>query len=218
MQFAFHIILIFLAYLLGSIPSAVWIGKWFYNTDVREHGSGNAGFTNTFRVLGWKPGLPVFFIDIMKGWLAANLIYLTNFYEPKTGIFITIQIILGSVAVIGHIFPILAGFRGGKGVATLLGVVIAIDPVSSLICAGIFLVTFLISKYVSLSSIIAGIFFPVIVIILFKTTITSLIIFSIIVAVLLIFTHRENIGRLIRNEESKVKFPQRKSRLKKERP
>jgi len=216
MQFAFHIILIFLAYLLGSIPSAVWIGKWFYNTDVREHGSGNAGFTNTFRVLGWKPGLPVFFIDIMKGWLAVNLVYLTNFYEPETGIFITIQIILGSVAVIGHIFPILAGFRGGKGVATLLGVVIAIDPLSSLICAGIFLVTFLISKYVSLSSIIAGIFFPVIVIIIFKTTITSLIIFSIIVAVLLIFTHRENIGRLIRNEESKVKFVKRKSRSKKE--
>jgi len=216
MQFVFHIILIFLAYLLGSIPSAVWIGKWFYNTDVREHGSGNAGFTNTFRVLGWKAGLPVFFIDIIKGWLAANLIYLTNFYGHKTGIFITLQIILGSVAVIGHIFPILAGFRGGKGVATLLGVVIAIDPVSSLICAGIFLVTFLISKYVSLSSIIAGIFFPVIVIILLKTTITSLIIFSIIVAVLLIFTHRENIGRLIRKEESKVKFPKRKSRSEKE--
>jgi glycerol-3-phosphate acyltransferase PlsY len=212
MQFIIHIILIILAYLLGSIPSAVWIGKWFYNTDVREHGSGNPGFTNTIRVIGWKAGLPVFFIDILKGWIAVYLIYLTNFNEPKSGEFITIQLVLGSAAVLGHIFPVFAGFKGGKGVATLLGVVIAINPIASLICIGIFLITLLISKYVSLSSIMAGISFPFVVILIFKTTTVSLIIFSLIVTILLIITHRRNIGRLIRNEESKVNF-RKKSKL-----
>ena len=152
------VILCIAAYLIGSIPSSVWIGSWFYNIDIREHGSGNAGTTNTFRVLGTAPGIAVFIIDILKGWIAVNLIHYLNALEPHTAQFINIQLLLGGLAVFGHIFPIYVGFKGGKGVATLLGIVLAIHPFSALICLGIFTVVLIISKYVSLSSMTAGLF------------------------------------------------------------
>ena len=199
------VILVF-AYLLGSIPNAVWIGRLFFNTDVRDHGSKNSGSTNTIRVLGYKAGLPVLLLDIMKGFLAVKMIYLTFYYIPATGEYINFQLLLGLAVIIGHIFPVFANFRGGKGVATLIGVILAIDPVSMLICIGVFMVTLIITKYVSLSSMIAGLSFPVLVIVVFNTTTSSLVIFSLIVFVLLLFTHQKNIERLVRNQESKANF------------
>src|SRR5687768_13215686 len=119
------------AYLLGSIPSAVWIGKRFYGIDVREFGSGNAGATNTFRVLGKKAGIPVLLIDIFKGWLAVQLAYLSS-YRIDSVEFVNLELVLGIAALIGHIFPVYVGFRGGKGIATLLGVVIGVHPYAAL--------------------------------------------------------------------------------------
>ncbi len=197
-------ILIVLAYLIGSIPTAVWIGKLFYGIDVREHGSGNAGATNTFRVLGKKAGIPVFILDVFKGFLAVRLSFTLSLLSPGTDPFINFQLLLGIAAFIGHIFPIFASFRGGKGVATLFGVVFALHPYAALISIGIFIIVLLISKYVSLSSILAGITFPILIIFVFPVTTTSLLIFSVLIATLLILTHQKNIGRLIRREESKV--------------
>lgn len=194
------------AYLIGSVPSSVWIGKKFYNVDVREHGSGNAGFTNTVRVLGWKAGLPVFLIDILKGYLAVSLARITQAYFPGTEPFVNFQLLLGAAAVVGHIFPIYVGFKGGKGVATLLGLLLAIQPQITLICLGIFVLVFLTTRYVSLSSMIAGISFPVLNMFIFPTTISSLLVFSMIVSILLLLTHQKNIERLLNKEESKAKI------------
>ncbi len=194
------------AYLLGSVPNAVWIGRVFFNTDVRQYGSNNAGSTNTIRVLGYKAGLPVLLLDIMKGFLAVKMIYLTFYYIPETGEYISFQLLLGLAVIIGHIFPVFANFKGGKGVATLIGVILAIDPVSMLICIGVFMITLIITKYVSLSSMIAGLSFPILVIVVFNTTTSSLVIFSLIVFVLLLFTHQKNIERLLNNQESKANF------------
>ena len=206
MHIVIQIAVLILAYLIGSIPTSVWIGKWFYNVDIRDHGSGNAGSTNAIRILGWKVGISVLIFDIFKGWLAVNLIHLTQFYIPETGKFITFQLMLGVAAILGHIFPIYVGFRGGKGVATLFGLVMAINPEPTLICIGIFVVTLIISKYVSLSSMIAGFAFPFMVIFVFKETTMSLVIFSLIISILLLFTHQKNIERLLSHKESKATF------------
>ncbi|MFO7923001.1 MAG: glycerol-3-phosphate 1-O-acyltransferase PlsY [Bacteroidales bacterium] len=210
MPWIWNAFILFAAYLLGSIPNAVWIGKFFFNTDVRDHGSKNAGSTNTIRVLGYKAGIPVLLLDILKGFLAVKMIYLTFYYIPATGDYINFQLLLGLAVIIGHIFPVFANFKGGKGVATLIGVILAIDPVSMLICIGVFMITLILTKYVSLSSMIAGLSFPVLVIVVFNTTTSSLIIFSLIVFVLLLFTHQKNIERLVRNQESKANFLFRK--------
>lgn len=199
------------AYLLGSIPSAVWIGKTFYGIDVRNHGSGNAGATNTIRVLGIKPGLVVFVMDMFKGFLAVNLPHLSSYLVPRTTDFVNLQLLLGITVVIGHIFPLFAQFRGGKGVATIFGLVMAIHPYPTLVCFGIFVVTLLLTKYVSLSSMIAGFAFPILVMFVFRTSITSLIIFSMCISILLLLTHQKNIERLIRREENKASFLKRKS-------
>ncbi|MDA3780608.1 MAG: glycerol-3-phosphate acyltransferase, partial [Bacteroidales bacterium] len=133
MQLIFNIIIIIVAYLLGSIPTSVWLGRYFYKLDIREHGSGNAGATNTFRVLGIKAGIIVFIVDILKGFVAVNLIHFTHYYIPHSGDYINIQLLLGIATIIGHIFPIYVGFRGGKGVATLFGVICAISLYPTLI-------------------------------------------------------------------------------------
>ncbi len=205
-------LLILVAYLLGSIPSSVWIGTRFYGVDVREHGSGNAGFTNTVRVLGWKAGLPVFLMDILKGYMAVSILRLTNVYIQGSTDYINFQLILGAAAVLGHIFPVYVGFKGGKGVATLLGLLLAIQPQPTLTCLGIFVVVFLTTRYVSLSSMIAGFSYPILTIFVFKTTISSLIIFSLIVSILLLMTHQKNIERLLKKEESRAKIIRRKHR------
>lgn len=188
-----------LAYFIGAIPSSVWIGKKFYNLDVREHGSGNAGATNTFRVIGKKAGVIVLLLDILKAWFATAV--LSSMANNQS---IDYMLALGLVAVLGHVFPIYIGFRGGKGIASLLGVIIAIHPLASLYSIIVFITTLLISRFVSLSSILAACAFPVLIIIHFQSTHKSLIIFSLMVAVLVIFTHKKNIERLFNKEESKV--------------
>ncbi|HNT42343.1 MAG TPA: glycerol-3-phosphate 1-O-acyltransferase PlsY [Tenuifilaceae bacterium] len=203
MEILSKIAIVFLAYLMGSIPTSVWVGKIFYGVDVREHGSGNAGATNTIRVLGLLPGIVVFIVDVLKGYLAVRLLYLTDFYIPKTGMFINFQLILGIAAMIGHIFPIFAQFRGGKGVAVLSGVVFALHPYATLIVFGIWIVSVIITGYVSLSSMIAGFSFPLILIFVYRTTNPSLILFAFILAILMLFTHQKNIERLFKGEESK---------------
>ena len=218
MQIFLRIILIVIAYLLGSIPTSVWIGRRFHGKDVRDYGSGNAGATNTIRVLGWKAGIPVLIIDLIKGWLAVQLAYLTHFYIPHSDDFITYQLFLGIAAMMGHIFPIYVGFKGGKGVATLFGVILALSPVATIVCIGVFLLIALLTKYVSLGSIVAGFSFPFILILIFHTTTPSLMIFSLIVAILLLFTHQKNIERLLRNEEAKATFLMAPGRQNREKP
>jgi acyl phosphate:glycerol-3-phosphate acyltransferase len=195
--------LLLLAYLLGSIPTAVWVGKRFYGIDVREFGSGNAGATNTFRVLGKKAGIPVLLFDILKGSMAVALAYVSTF-EHGSYEFINYQLGLGVAVLIGHIFPVFAGFRGGKGVATLLGIVICILPAACGISLLVFLLVLLTSRYVSLSSMMAGLTFPFILHFILQNQNEVLTIFSITVAALLVLTHRKNIKRLLKNQESKV--------------
>jgi len=193
-----------LAYLLGSIPSAVWIGKKFHNIDVRQHGSGNAGTSNTIRVLGWKTGIPVLIIDLGKGWLAAMLPVFFNLAEPGSAMITNLQILAGVTSIAGHIFPVLAGFRGGKGVATVFGVLLALQPLLTISCFGVFLVILLITGIVSVASMSAGITFPILLFLVFGTPSIVFKIFSIVVAIALLITHRKNIGRLMRGEEAKL--------------
>jgi acyl phosphate:glycerol-3-phosphate acyltransferase len=204
------IVLIFSAYLIGSIPTAVWVGRAFYKIDVREHGSGNAGATNTFRVLGYKAGIPVLIVDIVKGIIAVSLVTYTPLLA-NTNPYINYQIIFGLSALLGHIFPLFAGFRGGKGVATILGVVIGIHLASAAIAIGIFVVMLLLFRYVSLASMTAGLSFPVIIITLFPNSPHSLTIFSVVVALLLVITHKKNIDRLLKKQESKVNLIPKKT-------
>ena len=154
-----QIIYIVAAYLLGAIPTSVWIGKILYHTDVRSHGSGNAGATNTFRTLGYKAGIPVLIFDVFKGWAAVNLLYVYQVFPPDAQEFINLRIYMGFAAVFGHIFPVYVGFRGGKGVATLIGIGFALLPYSTLCSIAFFLVIFSIFRYVSLGSILSGIAF-----------------------------------------------------------
>lgn len=198
------------AYLLGSIPSAVWIGRAMRGIDVREHGSGNMGATNTFRVLGVKVGIPVLLLDLFKGVAAVKLVLLFGDVIPNTSDYVNLELLFGAFAVLGHIFPLFANFRGGKGVATLAGIVLAISFFPALLAIGVFVITLLLSRYVSLSSILAGISFPILIIVIFKTSITSLMIFSVIVAVLLLFTHQKNIERLINRQENKANLFKKK--------
>ncbi len=199
--------IVILAYLFGSIPTAVWFGQAFYGVDVREYGSGNAGATNTFRVLGKKAGSIVMFVDILKGWTATNLPYLLdssivgNHYAPQ---FVNVQLALGVIAVLGHLFPIFAGFRGGKGVATLFGMVLAIHWPAALVCVSVFLVILLVTHYVSLSSIMAGFAFPFSVAFIFKTTVPSILLYGIAICALILVTHQKNIERLLKGKESKI--------------
>jgi glycerol-3-phosphate acyltransferase PlsY len=192
------------AYLLGSIPTAVWIGKAFHGIDVREHGSGNAGATNTIRVLGWSTGIPVLIVDLAKGWLAAILPVILKLAPAESALLTNLQIITGLTAVIGHIFPVFAGFRGGKGVATVFGVLLAIHPLLTLICIGVFLVVLIITGIVSVSSMIAGIAFPILLMTIFDTPSVIFKIFSFFVAIALLITHRNNIKRLLKGEEKKL--------------
>ena len=193
-----------LAYLLGSVPTAVWAGKIFHGKDPREHGSGNAGAANAIRVLGWKTGVPVLLIDMAKGWLAAMLPVFFRLAEPETALITNHQIGTGLTALFGHILPVFAGFRGGKGVATVSGVILAIHPMLTLSCLGVFLIVFLIIRIVSVASMIAGVAFPVLLFTLFDTPSLIFRIFAIFIAVALIFTHRNNIKRLLKGEEKRL--------------
>ncbi len=196
-----------LAFLLGSIPTAVWLGKALYGIDVREHGSGNPGATNTFRVLGKRAGIIVMLVDIVKGLLATSIaIPLMHMGFISENNLIIFKILFGIVAVSGHIFSVFLNFRGGKGVATLLGMMIAIDYEVALICIAIFIVTLLLTKYVSLASIISALAFPTILWVVphFKTSEPLLVIFGFFLFIVIVWTHHKNIRRIIDGEERKT--------------
>ncbi len=192
-----------LAYLLGSIPTAVWVGKYFYNIDIRNEGSGNAGATNTIRVLGFKAGIPVIIVDVVKGYLAVYFMGLLIPDSFTANIHIYFQIAAGFLAVIGHVFPLFASFKGGKGVATLLGMGIALYPLVIWIPVIIFLLVFLSSGYVSLGSLLAGLSFPLADIFLFHDTHAGREALSVLAALFLIYTHRQNIIRLWQGNENR---------------
>src|ERR1700692_2028435 len=205
--------MLILAYLCGSIPTAVWIGQAFYGVDVREYGSGNAGATNTFRVLGKKAGIPVMLLDILKGWTATNLAYFIGVATtggPHSNL-INYQLALGIAAVMGHLFPVFAGFRGGKGIATLFGMVLAVNLQAALLCVSVFIVMLLITRYVSLSSITAGFAYLIGVTFFFnKCTNNLVVIFGMCICLLILVTHQKNIERLLKGKESRVNLFKRK--------
>lgn len=211
MEFPGIIFFALLSYLLGSIPSSVWLGKRFANVDVREHGSGNAGATNTFRVLGKKLGIAVLLIDVAKGFLAVSLVHVmvkfiptTNFNGWEPTAIVNLQLLFGILAVVGHIFPLFAQFKGGKGIATLLGMVIGISYPLALCCIGVFIVVLLLTRYVSVSSMLATISYPIFAFFVFDRTEILLLLFGTVAAVLVVFTHRKNITRLLQGTESKA--------------
>ncbi|MBU0694958.1 MAG: glycerol-3-phosphate 1-O-acyltransferase PlsY [Bacteroidetes bacterium] len=204
------------AYLFGSIPTAVWIGQAFYGIDVREYGSGNAGATNTFRVLGKKAGIPVMLIDIFKGWTATNLAFFIGLSVtgPEHSIqYVNYQLALGIVAVMGHLFPVFAGFRGGKGIATLFGMILAVHLPAALLCVLVFLIVLLLTKYVSLSSISAGFTFTFSVIFIYQVSVKAIVIYGMCICILILVTHQKNIERLLRGKESKVNLFKKKQTL-----
>lgn len=196
---------------MGSIPTAVWIGKKYYGMDVREHGSKNAGATNTFRVLGKKPGKIVLLIDICKGALAVLLPYFFLSLAWQNDQLIQLKIVAAIMAVVGHVFPIFAGFRGGKGVATSLGVIIGLQPLAALICLIVFLIVFIITHYVSLGAICASITFPLVIIFWLNESNIWLQIFSVLLGAVVIFAHKKNIQRLLAGNESKMNLFKKKS-------
>jgi glycerol-3-phosphate acyltransferase PlsY len=199
-----EMMLVILAYLIGSIPTSVWVSKSVFNIDIRNYGSGNAGATNTFRVLGSKWGSIVMLVDVTKGIIATSLYILIPYYMTNELARTNFMIVLGLVAVIGHIFPIWANFRGGKGVATLLGMALAIQPLVALICLVVFLFTLITTRFVSLSSMLAGVAFMVLILFIFNEKETMYRLFAIIVALMVIITHQKNITRLIKGTENKV--------------
>ena len=197
-------ILIIFSYLIGSIPTAVWISKYFFNIDIRDYGSGNSGATNTFRVLGKKWGTIVMSVDILKGVIATSLYLLIPHYSINELHRTNFMIGLGLASVIGHVFPIWANFKGGKGVATLLGMALAIQPAVAACCIGVFLIVLYLTRFVSLSSILAGISFMIFILFIFNAHEPYYRAFAIVVALTVVLTHQKNISKLLNGTESKV--------------
>ena len=216
-------IIVILSYLAGSIPVSIIISKAVKGIDIREHGSGNAGGTNVMRVLGWKYGLSVIILDALKGAFAvvviARLFYGPLPFENVSPFddFTLVQIIAGVAAVIGHIWTIFAGFKGGKGIATALGMLLMLVTIDMLIAVGVFIIVVSISRYVSLGSILSAVAVPSTLYIrenLFHVNIPgyeTLFPFIIGVSALVIFTHRKNLVRLINGNENKVSFRKKKN-------
>lgn len=206
-----------ISYILGSIPSAIWVGKLTKGIDIRHHGSGNMGTTNTFRVLGWPAGTTVFALDFMKGFVASFFVsaYAWQLFEgplspPNWDVDAFLKITCGVMAVIGHMFPLFARFKGGKGAATACGMLFGIEPISISISAGIFVLTILFTRYVSLASILGSFFYPINLLILRfyfgmeKTVDWSIVVFGAIIATCIIYKHKSNINRLLNGTENKV--------------
>jgi acyl phosphate:glycerol-3-phosphate acyltransferase len=210
-------IVVMLSYIVGSIPTSIMLSKWKHGFDIRTKGSGNAGGTNVFRVLGWKSGLFVMAFDAMKGVIATTIIA-RLFWDPTLPFynrtpfddFTIIQMICGGAAIVGHIWTVFAGFKGGKGIACGAGMLIGIAPTEFAVSIGVFLAVFFAWRYVSLGSIAAAIAFPVSLLVRHNIlydeihSYKTLIFFSIGVAVLLIYSHRKNIRRLFEGTENKV--------------
>ena len=212
------ITIIVLSYLLGSIPTSVWIGKLSKGIDIREHGSGNAGATNTFRILGWKAGALVSAIDLGKGFIAAFYISQLGFAYGEMPEIIwgvweidtTMRVIAGTSAVLGHMYPLYAGFKGGKGVITAAGMLYGIEPISITLAIIVFLSVMFASRYVSLASIVASFSYPLFLIMLrygfnFDQIDGSLMVISSAIALFIIIKHHANIKRLLKGEENRIK-------------
>ena len=199
---------IILSYIFGSFPTSILTGQLIKKIDIREHGSGNAGATNVFRVLGWKPALFVIIIDIFKGWFPTYFFSSYIYLNPTLDLGF-LKIIFGFSSVLGHSYTIFAGFKGGKGIGTLLGMLIALFPIAIPLCLIVFILSLIITGYVSVGSIFASIFLPIFLLIspLFGTTPPdfSLIIFSLFIPFFVIFTHRSNISRLKTGDENQFK-------------
>jgi glycerol-3-phosphate acyltransferase PlsY len=207
-------LLIIVAYLIGSIPTAVWVSKYFFGIDIREYGSGNAGATNTFRVLGSRWGSFVMLVDVMKGVVATSLYLLLPHYLTNELHQTNFMLGLGIASIIGHIFPIWANFKGGKGVATLLGMAVAIQPIVAACCIAVFLTVLFLTRFVSLSSILAGIAFMVFILFVFNEQPTFYRIFAVLVALMVVLTHQKNITRLLNGTENKVPILRHRDRRK----
>jgi acyl phosphate:glycerol-3-phosphate acyltransferase len=218
-----------LCYLIGSIPSSLWMGKIFFKIDIREHGSGNAGATNTFRILGWKAGTVVLLIDFGKG-LFSTLVVSQLAYSIGSGpvsfyagwdVDSMLLILAGIGAVVGHMFPLYAGFKGGKGAATACGMLYGIEPISISISLALFLIMMFSTRFVSVGSISAAVIYP-----FSQLTLRygmgvdidgSIIIFSSILALGIIIKHKGNIKRLLNGTENRIKsFKPSKGRLNEE--
>ncbi|MBK7946155.1 MAG: glycerol-3-phosphate 1-O-acyltransferase PlsY [Flavobacteriales bacterium] len=193
-----------LAYVCGSIPTSVWWGRAFFGVDVREHGSRNAGATNTFRVLGPQAGLPVLLIDILKGFAPVRVLPNFSQLDPDTPAWMWLRVGLVIATVLGHLYPVFAGFRGGKGVATSLGGVLAVHPGAAGVCVAVFALVFILTRFVSLSSMAAALAFPLAVGLIWREPSPIKVGFAIVLCLLVIYTHRENIGRLLRGEENRL--------------
>ena len=207
-------LLIILAYLIGSIPTAILISKRFFGIDIREYGSGNMGATNAFRVLGPKYGTIIMVLDILKGMAAVGLFWLLPYYINNELERTNFMMGLGLAAVMGHIFPVFAQFKGGKGVATLLGMLIAVQPLVAVCCVGVFVLVLYLTRYVSLSSILGAIMLPVCVLWIWNEDELSYRICALLVAALVIVTHQKNIGRLIKGNENRVPILKHRDRKK----
>ena len=210
-------LIILLAYLIGSIPTSVWVSKYFFGVDIRDYGSGNAGATNTYRVLGSRWGTFVMVVDVLKGLIATSLFLLIPYYMHDEWDRTNLMIGLGLAAVVGHIFPIFADFKGGKGVATLLGMVIAIQPLVAVCCVGVFLLVLYLTRFVSLSSILASISFAVFILFIFNERETLYRVFAVAVASMVILTHQKNLNRILKGTESKVPILKYRDRRKNKR-
>ncbi len=217
-----EITFVLIAYVLGSVPNAIWVGKSFYGIDVREYGSGNSGATNVFRLLGKGPGSIVLVLDILKGYLAVRLADVVDFLSRDgfsdlalshtdigglaEGDHKLLMVLFGTMAVIGHLIPVFAKFKGGKGVATLFGMLIALNPAVAGLALAVFVLANIITGYVSIGSLLAGLSIPFLFIRVFGETHLSILIFSFLVACLVLVTHRKNIKRLIAGEEAKTRI------------
>ena len=208
-------LILVLSYLVGSIPSSVWVGKLAYGIDLRSHGSGNAGATNTFRVLGWKAGVVVSIIDLGKGLLAAGVIATIRidalpggfgFWEVDS----VIRLMAGVTAVIGHMYPIWAGFRGGKGVSTTAGMLMALTPGVMLLTLGVFVLVLVLTRYVSLASLMATLTYPTAIaikkyVLQAEGLDASVLVFSMVLAAAIFLAHRSNIQRLLAGSENRIR-------------
>ena len=212
-----ELLLIVIAYLIGSVPTAVWVSKLSFGIDIRDYGSGNSGATNTFRVLGSRWGIFVMLMDVLKGVAATSLYILLPYYMTSEWDRTNFMVGLGLAAVLGHIFPIWADFRGGKGIATLFGMILAIQPLVAVCCVGVFLCVLYLTRFVSLSSILASIAFAVFILFVFNERETLYRAFAIAVTLLVVLTHQKNISRLLKGSESKVPILKHRDRKKERR-
>ncbi len=208
-------LILMLSYLVGSIPGSILVGKLMHGIDIREHGSGNAGATNTFRVLGWKSGMLATIVDLGKGILAAGFIatFRVDTLPPGFGFWdaaTVVCLMAGVAAVMGHMYPIWAGFKGGKGVNTTAGMLLALTPATMLLTIGIFLLVLFLSRYVSLASLSATVTFPSAIAIskylLDSNAIdASILFFALVLATGIFLAHASNIRRLLDGNENRIR-------------